>query len=151
MITKAAEEHKEWIIRHRIEMFREMGWNDDDLRFTEQATREFLDESWDQAPTAFLAIEDDVVQGGCSVTFYKTFPSRHNPTGQDAYVLNMFVEPQFRKKGIATRLLKHILDICKSEGIGRVALHSAPMGIGIYESLGFEKVENYYRMIIRRK
>ena len=151
MIIKAAEEHKEWIIRHRIEMFRAMGWNDEDLRFTEQATREFLDEAGNQAPTTYLAIENNVVQGGCAVTFYRTYPSKHNPTGQDAYIHNMFVEPQFRKKGIATRLLKHILDICKSEGIGRVALHSAPMGIGIYESLGFEKVENYYRMIIRRK
>ncbi len=149
MIIKASVDHKKWIIRHRVEMFRSMGWNEDDLQFTEQATREFLDESWDQAPITYLAMENNEVQGGCAVTFYKTYPSKHNPTGQDAYILNMFVEPQHRNKGAGTRLVKYILDICKTEGIGRVALHSAPMGIGIYESLGFEKVENYYRMIIQ--
>ena len=149
MIIKAGKEHKKWIIRHRVEMFRAMGWNEDDLLFTEQRTREYLDKSLEQAPITYLSIDNNEVQGGCGVTFYRTYPSKHNPTGKEAYILNMFVEPQYRKKGIATRLLKHILDICRAEGIGRVALHSAPLGIGIDESLGFEKVENYYRMIIQ--
>ncbi len=146
MIIKAGEEHKEWIIRHRVEMFRWMGRDDGDLTIIEKVTRDFLDSSWDKAPTAYLSIEDDSIQGGCSIAFYTILPSRKNPSGKNAYILNLFVEPEYRKQGVATRLLTHIIKICKENGVGRVSLHATPMGFEVYKSIGFELVDNFYRL-----
>lgn len=142
MIVQASREHIEWIVRHRVEMFRSMARNDQELDTTSSATEKFLREKWDGEPACYLKMEDNMVVGGLAVSYYQMLPSGKNPSGLCAYILNMFVEPEYRKKGIATELLEFVISKCREKGVGKVALHATEMGWHAYEKAGFSKTEN---------
>ena len=71
--------------------------------------------------------------------------------GSEAEILNLAVEQGFRRTGIATELVKTMLERCEKSGCGRVFLEvreSNRGGIAFYERLGFAQVgrrEGYYR------
>jgi ribosomal protein S18 acetylase RimI-like enzyme len=65
-------------------------------------------------------------------------PHPLDPTGVErGYLLNVFVEPEYRRRGLAHALV----DLCLAEAHQRslrvVALHSSDAARPIYESLGF--------------
>ena len=51
--------------------------------------------------------------------------------------MNVFTEPQWRQRGIASLLIKEIIIWSKSEQIDRLVLHASDKGRSIYERLGF--------------
>ncbi len=54
------------------------------------------------------------------------------------FVYNVYVEPEFRSKGIARRLMEAIIAYCKAEGYDAVSLHTSEAGRPLYESMGFQ-------------
>lgn len=143
-IRRATKEHIDWIIRHRIGMFRDMDWSEDDLESTEPLVRKYLEESWDDRITCFLALENSQIVGGCAVTLFPILPSSQTPGGLHGYIHNLFVERDYRRRGIATQLLDHAISFCKENNVSKCWLHSTDMGLSIYLKSGFEKCENYY-------
>jgi GNAT superfamily N-acetyltransferase len=125
-------------------MFRSMGWSEEELSKTEPIVREFLATSSGRGVDCYLAMEDDRVVGGCAVSVQRMLPSYKNRTGMQAYLHNMYVEPDYRGRGIATALLEYILDTYRKKGISRFALHASEMGRPLYERMSFEKSDNYY-------
>ena len=55
-----------------------------------------------------------------------------------AWVGMVLVDPEFRRRGIATALVSAALDSLEAEGVGAVKLDATPEGAPVYESLGFE-------------
>jgi GNAT superfamily N-acetyltransferase len=55
----------------------------------------------------------------------------------EALVVNVYVEPGYRRQGLARRLMADILAWGREQGIERVSLHASSMGRPLYESLGF--------------
>jgi len=129
-------------------MFRSMGWEEGDLLKTESVARQFLETSWSEELECYLAIEDDKVVGGCAVAVQRMLPSSRNPGGTQAYLHNMYVEEEYRGRGVATALLDHIFSVCRMRGIRRVTLHATDMGRPIYERMGFEMSDNYFVMVL---
>jgi GNAT superfamily N-acetyltransferase len=125
-------------------MFRSMGWNEEELKQTESIVREFLSANSDGDIECYLAMEDRNVVGGCALSVQKMLPSSRNRTGLQAYLHNMYVEPEYRGRGIATALLTFIFELCQKRGIQRFSLHASEMGRPLYERIGFEKSDNYY-------
>jgi GNAT superfamily N-acetyltransferase len=58
--------------------------------------------------------------------------------GPEAIVVNVFTERGWRRRGIAERLITHVIDWARSHGIARLVLHASPEGRPLYERLGFE-------------
>lgn len=58
--------------------------------------------------------------------------------GQRGYILNVFVEPEYRSRGIAKALTLECMAEAKRRGIGVVALHASRKGQPVYERLGFK-------------
>lgn len=56
---------------------------------------------------------------------------------QRGYILNVFVEPEYRKQGLAQMLTKECMAEARRRGIGVVALHASEKGRPVYEKLGF--------------
>lgn len=129
-------------------MLRSMGWAEEDLQKTESVVRRFLETSWTEELECYLAVDDGTVVGGCAVAVQKVLPSNKNPAGTQAYLHNMFVEPEYRRRGIATALLEHIVDVCRRRGIKRFVLHATDMGRPIYERMGFEISDNYFVLAV---
>lgn len=65
-------------------------------------------------------------------------PHPFDPEGERrGYLLNVYVEPEFRKRGLARELLERGLAEARQRGIRVVTLHSSPAGRAIYERMGF--------------
>ena len=55
-----------------------------------------------------------------------------------AWVGMVLVDPAFRRRGIATALVRAALDSLETDGVEAVKLDATPEGAPVYESLGFE-------------
>jgi ribosomal protein S18 acetylase RimI-like enzyme len=127
-----------------------MGRTPEELDKIEEMTRQFLESSWDDRIECYLAISSEVVVGGGAVSFHITLPTHKRPNGIRAHIHNVYVEPEYRNKGIATKIMEYIIAVCDEKGITRFSLVSTEMGVRLYERLGFVKSENYYRMRVNQ-
>ena len=139
------------IMRHRREMFHDMGFTDTRAldvmqRTSEQFIREALaDGSYHQW---FAQTLEPRIVGGVAILTYPWVSSPENPRPERAYVLNMYVYPEFRGKGVARRLMECAIQWCGRQGFLSVYLHSSEMGRQLYEKLGF-KPTNELRLELR--
>jgi GNAT superfamily N-acetyltransferase len=82
------------------------------------------------------------VIGGAGVQLRPLLP-RTDPTGEvllvgrEGLVLNVYVEPEHRRQGVARRLMETLIEWAPGAGIVRLVLHAAPAGRVLYETLGF--------------
>ena len=53
------------------------------------------------------------------------------------YLLNVFVEAEYRRRGLARSLLQISLDESRRRGIRCVSLHASEEGRSLYQALGF--------------
>jgi ribosomal protein S18 acetylase RimI-like enzyme len=57
--------------------------------------------------------------------------------GPEAIILNVYVEPAWRRRGVGEALVRTVLDALSSRGIRRIVLHASNDGRRLYERLGF--------------
>ena len=60
-------------------------------------------------------------------------------SGKQAYILNMYTIPEFRKKGICSKLLTNLITKAKELGLDKICLHATDDGFNIYKKRGFKK------------
>jgi GNAT superfamily N-acetyltransferase len=92
---------------------------------------------------AFVAIEHDQIIASSGICFYQVPPTYSNPSGELAYVMNIFTIPKYRKQGIATKLLQHIMEEAKFRKCAIVTLNASEMGKPLYIKYGFQFTENH--------
>lgn len=93
----------------------------------------------------FVCRNNDVIVS-CCFLYVSEKPS--NPafiTGKTGTVLNVYTRPEYRKKGLAGKLLSLMLSASKEMGLDFVELKSTESGYNLYRSLGFEEVVSKYR------
>lgn len=81
----------------------------------------------------FTALAGDKVAG---------YIGAHNVVGQ-VYITNVAVNPEFRRQGVATALIEHLVDYVVKEKAEFVTLEvraSNDNAISLYAKMGFEKV-----------
>jgi ribosomal protein S18 acetylase RimI-like enzyme len=65
-------------------------------------------------------------------------PHPFDPSGESrAYLLNVFVEPEYRRRGLARELVALCMAEARRRRIRVVSLHASREGRPLYESLGF--------------
>jgi GNAT superfamily N-acetyltransferase len=77
------------------------------------------------------------VVAGAGVQLRTLLPRPETAIAREALVVNVYVWPDYRRRGLARRLMLAVLDWSREQGIERVALHASTMGRPLYESLGF--------------
>ena len=70
----------------------------------------------------------------------------HPGSSLRAYLLNVFVEPDFRKRGLAHKLIEQCLEEARRRGIRVVTLHSSDAGRPVYEGFGFHATSEMMRV-----
>jgi ribosomal protein S18 acetylase RimI-like enzyme len=72
--------------------------------------------------------------------------------GRYGDVLNVYTEPEYRGKGLATRLMNNLIEYGKKAGLGRIDLLATGDGYPIYKKVGFEdKKQKYKDMVYKIK
>ena len=88
---------------------------------------------------------DEAMIAGCCFLYISEPPS--NPSfvnGRIGIVLNVYTRPQYRRKGIARKLLEMLLAESEKLDLDYVELKSTDEGYNLYLSLGFEDVKSRY-------
>jgi GNAT superfamily N-acetyltransferase len=60
-------------------------------------------------------------------------------------VLSVYTEPDYRGKGICTKLIKNLVEYGRKIGLGRIDLSATDEGYPIYAKVGFKDKEHRYR------
>lgn len=127
--------------QHRVAMFRDMGEieNTADAAALESSARARLIEQLASGEyVGWLAEQDATVIGGAGALIHQYHPSPQNLRGRPtAYVLNVYIEPAHRNRGVATALMQAITRWCVEQDIPRISLHTSEAGRRVYERLGF--------------
>ncbi len=128
------------ILRQRRRMYEDMQYRDtaalDKMTaLTAAYLAEHMPAGWFRAWLA--SVEGRVVAGGAVVI--TPWPAHaYDLECRRATILNVYTDPEYRRRGIARRLMRTIIDWCQREGLARVTLHASDDGRHLYESLGFE-------------
>lgn len=77
---------------------------------------------------AYLVFDGNCVVGTGGVSFFRVMPTYHNPSGNKAYIMNMYTKPEYRRKGIAYKTLDMLIKDIKSKGISAISLEATEMG-----------------------
>ena len=96
----------------------------------------------EETHTAFLVFDDDCFAGSGGISYYQVMPTFHNPSGNKAYIMNMYTRPEFRRKGIAYRMLDLLVGDAKAKGVSFITLEATAMGRPLYEKYGFILMNN---------
>jgi ribosomal protein S18 acetylase RimI-like enzyme len=94
----------------------------------------------------FLAVADSTIIATSGLVFHRHPPSNRNPTGREAYIMNMYTLPEYRRRGIATRLLQMLIDHARQNDCGKISMHALPKGRSIYVNAGFVPIETEMRL-----
>ena len=145
-IRRATLQDVDVIAWHRARMFQDMGDVSDDAFGILRSKARFRLKEWLESGDyiGWLATPADkpgTVVGGAGVQLQPILPRPVNAAtvgeGRQGTVVNVFTEPQWRRRGIAGRLVKEIITWSKNEQIDRLLLHASSDGRSLYERLGF--------------
>lgn len=96
----------------------------------------------DKTHIAILVYDNDRCVGTGGVSFFQVMPTYHNPSGEKAYIMNMYTTPEYRRKGIAMHTLDLLVKKAKEMGVAHISLEATDMGRRVYEKYGFVKMEH---------
>ncbi|EYB69584.1 hypothetical protein DEIPH_ctg004orf0105 [Deinococcus phoenicis] len=143
-LRRATAEDAPTIARQRGQMFVDMG----ELTPQDAAEQHALWTDWLRGAlpagdyVGCLADVGGASVGGVGLMFQPKMPSAKDRAPLKAYVLNMYVAPEHRRRGLAEALMRAILAEAGTRGLRSVGLHAAPLGRRIYERLGFVEADN---------
>lgn len=86
----------------------------------------------------YFAVRGDRVVGGAGAVLLDWGPTRNNPGGQMARIVNVFTDEALRRQGIARALLRAVMQRCEELGVREFNLGATPDARGLYGALGFE-------------
>jgi GNAT superfamily N-acetyltransferase len=96
----------------------------------------------DNSFISWLALDGNRIVGTSGLCFYQLPPSFKNPTGDNAYIMNMFTDPQYRGQGIAQMLFSKVVSEAEQRGYKRIVLHATEMGRPVYRKFGFKETDD---------
>lgn len=137
---KATIDDLELLVDLRLTVLRAANRLDDsvDLAQVRENTRAYYKTALqDESHLAYLVYDETSLVGTGGISFYRVMPTYHNPTGENAYIMNMYTSPAYRNRGIATHLLQQLVSDARALGISRITLDATPMGRPLYERFGF--------------
>lgn len=131
----------------RINQLREEGAKEEiDLRpaLLDYYTRHMADGTF----VSWLAVDGERIVGTSGMSFVEKPPYFGCPSGKMGLLSSMFTDPEYRRQGIARKLLSLVVEEARNYGCGTVQITASNMGVLLYTDFGFEKNGNFmqYRL-----
>ncbi len=127
------------IIAHRHEMFAEMQrGTPGQLRAMDRAFRPWIERALHSGIyLGWFVADRDRVAAGAGLLLEDWPATPMDQSARRGYILNVYTHPDYRRRGLARKLMRTILDYCRLHDIRIVSLHASAAGRALYESLGF--------------
>ncbi len=142
---KATIEDINLLTKSRIEVLKAANRlaDDVDMEEVEAQSWDYYEKALsDRTHTAYLVFDSNRFIGAGGISYYRVMPTYHNPSGNKAYIMNMYTNPDYRRMGIAMKTLELLVAEAKEKGIKAISLEATDMGRSLYEKFGFVKMNN---------
>ena len=139
---KLSQAELDTFIKIRITQLREEGAKEDiDLypALKDYYSRHMADGTF----VAWLALDGDKIVGTSGMSFVEKPPYFGCPSGRIGLLSSMFTDKAYRRKGIASALLKRVTDEARNYGCGTVQITASDMGVKLYTAFGFTHNNNF--------
>ena len=94
---------------------------------------------------AYIAEDNGQTIGSAFLVLNEMPPNSSFPNGRTGTVLNVYVSPEYRRKGIASRLMELLISDAKSMQLDYIELKASEEGYHLYKKLGFENIISQFR------
>ena len=149
---KATIDDLEFLVETRIEVLRTANKLDKSVDMTvikEQSYDYYKKALSNKTHIAYLVFDGEKFVGAGGISFFRVMPTFNNPSGNKAYIMNMYTSPSYRRKGIAYKTLDLLVLSAKERGISSISLEATEMGRPLYEKYGFIKMNDEMELPIR--
>lgn len=136
-IRIATNDDIELLMSSRLEMLKVVNNLPADYEYSEEIVRESRDYFLNGDHITVLAIDDGKVIGCASMSFMWIMPTFSHPTGRRAHLMNVYTRSEYRRQGIARKMVNMLIDETWKRGATEISLDATTMGRPLYESLGF--------------
>lgn len=146
---RATSEDIDILTRTRIEVLRAANQLSDDIDMSEvekESYNYYQKALCDGSHIAYLVFDGKRFVGAGGVSFFQVMPTYHNPSGNKAYIMNMYTNPAYRRRGIAAKTLDMLINDTKNKGITAISLEATDMGKPLYEKYGFIKMNDEMKL-----
>jgi GNAT superfamily N-acetyltransferase len=139
----------ELLMSSRLEMLRVVNDLSDDYVYSDEIVNESRDYFLNGDHATVLALDGDEVIGCASMSFIRIMPTFSHPTGRRAHLMNVYTRNEYRRQGIARRMVEMLIEETWARGATEISLDATVMGRPLYESLGF--TDSTECMVLTRK
>jgi GNAT superfamily N-acetyltransferase len=139
IIRPARPDEVAMVLHHRRQMFTDMGGYDKGaLDEMERAAQTVFTEALRTGTyRGWFAETDGRVVAGGGVLLVPFQPSPGEPRPTRCFIVNVYTEPGYRRRGLARRVMEEMVAWCRAQGYSGVSLHAADAARPLYESMGF--------------
>jgi ribosomal protein S18 acetylase RimI-like enzyme len=139
-IREAIKQDEAIIAEHLCQIAIELGfppssirqdWLEKTIRFIDYAHRELRYKG-------FVAEQDHRIIGSASCQLLELYPMVSEQY-QKGYIWGVYVEPFYRRQGVATELMQKAMIYLKEIGCTKAVLHASDQGKLLYSSLGYSE------------
>jgi len=89
----------------------------------------------------FAEVDGEII--GCGgLCLYDEMPSPDNPNGHCAYLMNIYVRPEYQGNGTGKRIVRWLVGAALSRGIKKIYLETSEAGRLLYSVLGFSEMKD---------
>ena len=139
------------LVQYRIEFLTDY-WGEqkeEDVKmFHDRLTGTFTEYYKKDCYICYIAKDGDKVAGIGGMILREQPGNFKNPSGKVGYILNMYTVEAYRRQGISTKILQHLIEDASVRGYKAFELHATPDGEPVYIKNGFHKhPEPTYRMM----
>ena len=133
----ATDNDIELLMSSRLEMLKVVNDLPQDYVYSDEIVNESRDYFLNGDQVTVLALDGDVVAGCASMSFMRIMPTFSHPTGKRAHLMNVYTRSDYRRQGIARKMVNMLIDETWKRGATEISLDATKMGRPLYESLGF--------------
>ena len=136
-IKIADNEDIEALMSSRLEMLKVVNDLPEDYEYSDEMIHESRDYFLQGDHLSVLAFDGDEVIGCASVSFIWIMPTFDHPTGKRAHLMNVYTRSEYRRQGIARKMVGLLIEESWNKGVTEISLDSTRSGRPLYQSMGF--------------
>lgn len=137
----AGKDDIELLMSSRLEMLRVVNDLSDDYEYSDtlfdNSRRYFLEGDH----TTVLAMDGDEVVGCATICYIEMMPTFSHPTGKRSHLMNVYTRKEYRRHGIAMKMMDMIIEDAWNKGATEISLDATESGRPLYERCGFKASE----------
>lgn len=141
-IRRATIKDLDRLIENRIKFVSDIGDIPSPEEFSESTSKYFKSHIEKEDLIIWLAVDKDEIVATVEFCIYEIMPTLSSMCGKTGLLLNVWTDENYRRQGLATKLLNNTIEDAKKSGVMNISLKATDQGRPVYEKLGFKNIPN---------